>query len=81
MTVAIVLLAVAVAVAVVLVVALLSAIGASMLTRIDGATWPTAFTRAAGAFAAPSPRPCPPSTPDDQPLLSHLARLGLSLAA
>lgn len=48
MTVAIVLLAVAV----VLIVALLSAVGAGMLARIDGATWPTAFTRAASAFAA-----------------------------
>ncbi|WP_435219098.1 hypothetical protein [Streptomyces sp. bgisy034] len=48
MTVAIVLLTVAV----VAVVALLAAVGAGMLARIDGATWPTAFTRAAGAFAA-----------------------------
>ena len=48
MTVAVVLLTVAV----VLVVALLSAVGAGMLARIDGATWPTALTRAAGTFAA-----------------------------
>ncbi|KUN75414.1 hypothetical protein [Streptomyces griseoruber] len=48
MTVAIVLLAVAV----VLIVALLAAVGAGMLARIDGATWPTALTRAAGAFTA-----------------------------
>ncbi|GAA0271347.1 hypothetical protein GCM10010302_06160 [Streptomyces polychromogenes] len=48
MTVAIVLLAAAVAV----IVALLSAVGAGTLARIDGATWPTAFTRAAKAFAA-----------------------------
>ncbi|GGN45741.1 hypothetical protein [Streptomyces fuscichromogenes] len=48
MTVAIVLLAVGV----VLVVALLAAVGAGMLARIDCATWPTALTRAAGTFAA-----------------------------
>ncbi|WP_326771144.1 hypothetical protein OG978_48085 (plasmid) [Streptomyces sp. NBC_01591] len=48
MTVAVVLLTIAV----VLLVALLSAVGASMLARIDGATWPTACTRAAGTFAA-----------------------------
>ncbi|MCY1655546.1 hypothetical protein OG337_35295 [[Kitasatospora] papulosa] len=48
MTVAIVLLAGAV----VLVVALLSATGAGVLARIDGETWPTACTRAAGTFAA-----------------------------
>ncbi|MFC8350795.1 hypothetical protein [Streptomyces sp. NPDC057280] len=48
MTVAIALLAIAV----ILVVALLSAVGAGMLARLDGATWPTAFTRAAGTFAA-----------------------------
>lgn len=48
MTVAVVLLTVAV----VFVIALLSAVGAGMLARIDGATWPTALTRAAGAFAA-----------------------------
>lgn len=48
MTVAIVLLAVAV----VLIVALLSAVGIGMLAHIDGATWPTAFTRAASAFAS-----------------------------
>jgi preprotein translocase subunit SecG len=41
-----------IAVAVVLVVALLSAVGAGMLARIDGTTWSTALTRAAGAFAA-----------------------------
>ncbi|MET8412921.1 hypothetical protein ABZV34_33435 [Streptomyces sp. NPDC005195] len=48
MSVAIVLLAVAV----VVIVALLSAIGAGALARLDGATWPTALTRAAGTFAA-----------------------------
>ncbi|MFD8737433.1 hypothetical protein ACFV06_21270 [Streptomyces sp. NPDC059618] len=48
MTVAIVLLTIAV----VAVVALLVAVGAGMLARIDGATWPTALTRAAGAFTA-----------------------------
>ncbi|KFG06961.1 hypothetical protein [Streptomyces scabiei] len=40
------------AVAVVLIVALLSAIGAGLLARLDGSTWPTALTRGAGAFAA-----------------------------
>ena len=39
------------AVAVVLIIALLSAVGAGMLARIDGATWPTALTRAGGTFA------------------------------
>ncbi|MFF4542232.1 hypothetical protein [Streptomyces aureus] len=48
MTVAIVLLTIAV----VAVVALLVAVGAGMLARIDGATWPSALTRAAGAFTA-----------------------------
>ncbi|MDH6604486.1 putative membrane-bound mannosyltransferase [Streptomyces sp. SAI-208] len=48
MTVAIALLTVAV----VVVIALLAAVGAGMLARIDGATWPTAFTRAANGFAA-----------------------------
>ncbi|MET9459943.1 hypothetical protein ABZY05_33475 [Streptomyces canus] len=48
MTVVVVLLAVAV----VLVIALLSAVGAGMLARIDSETWPTALTRAAGTFAA-----------------------------
>ncbi|MFJ8896926.1 hypothetical protein ACIRCZ_20255 [Leifsonia sp. NPDC102414] len=41
-----------IAVAVVLVVALLTAAGAALLARVDNATWPTALTRAAGAFAA-----------------------------
>ncbi|MER6473254.1 hypothetical protein [Streptomyces collinus] len=48
MTVAIVLLCIAV----VLILALLSAVGAGVLARIGGATWPTALTRAAGTFAA-----------------------------
>ncbi|MCG7522986.1 hypothetical protein MHW47_00760 [Streptomyces sp. OfavH-34-F] len=48
MTVAVVLLTIAV----VLLVALLSALGAGTLARIDGASWPTACTRAAGTFAA-----------------------------
>ncbi len=48
MTVAVVLLTIAV----VLLVALLSAVGAGTLARIDGATWPTACARAAGTFAA-----------------------------
>lgn len=48
MTIAIVLLVIAV----VLLVALLSAVGAGVLARIDGATWPTALTRAAKTFAA-----------------------------
>ncbi|MFE2581266.1 hypothetical protein [Streptomyces sp. NPDC059378] len=48
MTVAVVVLAIAV----VLLVALLSAVGAGTLARMDGATWPTAFTRAATTFAA-----------------------------
>ncbi|PIM72694.1 hypothetical protein CTU88_11305 [Streptomyces sp. JV178] len=39
-------------VAVVLVFALLAAASAGVLTRIDGATWPTALTRSAIAFAA-----------------------------
>lgn len=47
-TVAVVLLTIAV----VLLIALLSAVGAGMLARIDSATWPTACTRAAGTFAA-----------------------------
>lgn len=47
MTVAIALLAVAV----VLIAALLSAAGAGMLARMDGATWPAALARAASAFA------------------------------
>ncbi|MFB7239334.1 MULTISPECIES: hypothetical protein [unclassified Streptomyces] len=48
MTVALVLLTVAV----VLLVALLCAVGAGVLARIDGATWPTALTRATTTFAA-----------------------------
>ena len=38
--------------ALVLVVALLAAAGAGKLARMDGATYPTALTRAATAFAA-----------------------------
>lgn len=37
-------------VAVVLLVALLSAVGAGTLARLDGATWPAVFTRAATSF-------------------------------
>ncbi|MER5597698.1 hypothetical protein [Streptomyces sp. NPDC002265] len=48
MTVAVVLLATAL----VIVVALLAAAGAGKLARMDGATYPTALTRAAVAFAA-----------------------------
>ncbi|MCX4902476.1 hypothetical protein OHU11_40420 (plasmid) [Streptomyces sp. NBC_00257] len=48
MTVAVVLLTIAV----VLLVALLSAVGAGMLARLDGTTWPTACTHAVGTFAA-----------------------------
>ncbi|MFF0170230.1 hypothetical protein [Streptomyces prasinus] len=47
MTIAVALLAVAV----VLIAALLTAAGAGMLARMDGATWPAALARAAGAFA------------------------------
>ncbi|MEV7388609.1 hypothetical protein [Streptomyces sp. NPDC091215] len=38
--------------ALVIVVALLGAAGAGKLARMDGATYPTALTRAATAFAA-----------------------------
>ncbi|MCM2388204.1 hypothetical protein [Streptomyces albipurpureus] len=48
MTVPVVLLAIAL----VAVVALLAAAGAGKLARMDGATYPTALTRAATAFAA-----------------------------
>lgn len=48
MTVAVVLLTTAL----VIVVALLAAVGAGKLARMDGATYPTALSRAAGAFAA-----------------------------
>ncbi|QJS98935.1 hypothetical protein G9272_44830 [Streptomyces asoensis] len=48
MTVAVVLLATAL----VIVVALLTAAGAGKLAHMDGATYPTALTRAAVAFAA-----------------------------
>ncbi|MER5202275.1 hypothetical protein [Streptomyces sp. NPDC002825] len=48
MTVAVVLLAIAL----VLVVALLAATAAGKLARMDGATYPTALTRAATAFVA-----------------------------
>lgn len=37
-------------IAVVLLVALLSAVGAGTLARLDGATWPAAFNRAATSF-------------------------------
>ncbi|MFJ3692124.1 hypothetical protein ACIPWB_30930 [[Kitasatospora] papulosa] len=47
MTVALILLATAL----VIVVALLAAAGAGKLARMDGATYPTALTRAAVAFA------------------------------
>ncbi|MFC8247884.1 hypothetical protein [Streptomyces chartreusis] len=39
-------------IALVIVVALLAAAGAAKLARLDGATWPTALTRAAVAFTA-----------------------------
>ncbi|MBM9624805.1 hypothetical protein JE024_40515 (plasmid) [Streptomyces zhihengii] len=39
-------------VAVVVIVALLCAVGAGVLARADGATWPTALARAASAFVA-----------------------------
>ncbi|MFE2699646.1 hypothetical protein [Streptomyces mirabilis] len=48
MTVAVLLLATTL----VIVVALLAAAGAGKLARLDGATYPTALTRAATAFAA-----------------------------
>ncbi|MFI7179714.1 hypothetical protein [Streptomyces spororaveus] len=38
--------------ALVIVIALLAATGAGKLARMDGATYPTALTRAATAFAA-----------------------------
>ncbi len=38
--------------ALVIVIALLAAAGAGKLARMDGATYPTALTRAAAAFAA-----------------------------
>lgn len=47
------------AAAVVLVLAVLVAAGAGKLARLDGATYPAALTRAAAAFAAPSPSPPP----------------------
>ncbi|MDX2682177.1 hypothetical protein [Streptomyces soliscabiei] len=48
MTVAVVILTTAL----VIVIALLAAAGAGKLARMDGATYPTALTRAASAFAA-----------------------------
>ncbi|MFI8823948.1 hypothetical protein [Streptomyces sp. NPDC053431] len=48
MSVAVVLLSLAV----VVVLALLTAVGAGTLSRMDGASYPTALTRAATAFAA-----------------------------
>ncbi|MET9759918.1 hypothetical protein ABZ016_12795 [Streptomyces sp. NPDC006372] len=36
----------------VVIVALLTAVGAGKLARLDGATYPTAITRAAATFAA-----------------------------
>ncbi|MDH6604457.1 hypothetical protein M2164_000092 [Streptomyces sp. SAI-208] len=48
MTVAVLLLAVAV----VTVVALMAAVGAATLARLDGSTWPGALTRAAITFTA-----------------------------
>ncbi|MEW1639302.1 hypothetical protein AB0469_35270 [Streptomyces sp. NPDC093801] len=48
MTVAVALLTIAL----VIVIALLAATGAGKLARMDGATYPTALTRAATAFAA-----------------------------
>lgn len=38
--------------ALVIVIALLAAVGAAKLARMDGATYPAALTRAATAFAA-----------------------------
>ncbi|MFD6343131.1 hypothetical protein ACFWF9_00190 [Streptomyces roseolus] len=40
------------AIAVIIVLALLAAAGAGKLARLDGATYPTALTRAVVAFAA-----------------------------